>query len=124
MLARTVLSDIQNAYQPGLAPHLTQAHIERLQEQISVTTQTLTQSGVGALPLLPIPAPATPISVLPQISSEEDLLSSITTGLQILYDNVQKSQENANVVGNLLGFEKDKETPGSSSITSDSFKRG
>ena len=91
----------QNAYLPGIAPHLTQADIERLQEQFSVTIQTFSQSGVGALPLLSIPTPATPISVLPQISSEEDLLSSITMGLQILYD---EEQENVNVVGNLLGF--------------------
>jgi hypothetical protein len=40
------------------------------------------------------------------------LLSSITKDLQILYDKVQKTQENAAVVGNLLGSEKDKETAG------------
>ena len=47
------------------------------------------------------PPDPTPISVLPQISSEEDLLSNITKWLKILYDKVQKAQENANVVGNL-----------------------
>jgi hypothetical protein len=57
---------------------------------------------------------------LPQIPSEEELLSNITKGLQVLYDKVQKSQENAAVVGNLLGSEKDKEAlpAGSDSLKS------
>jgi len=100
MLARTVLSNIQSGYQPGLA---SQVHIERLQEQLVLTIQTLTQSGVGALPLLLDPGSSTVMPVVPQIPSEEELLSSISKGLQLLYDKVQKSQENAAVVGNLLG---------------------
>jgi hypothetical protein len=124
MLARTLLSnmyvsilyritcfvihlDRQNAYQPGLAPHLSQAHIERLQDQLALTIQTLSQSGVGALPLLSVPGPSTSMSVVPQVPGEEELLSSIAKGLQVHYDKVQKSQENAAVVGNLLGSEKD-----------------
>jgi len=44
-----------------------------------------------------------------QIPSEEELLSSTSRGLHVLYDQVQKSQENSTIVGSLL-TEKDKET--------------
>ena len=109
-----------------MAPHLSQAQIERLQNQLTLTIQTLSQSGVGALPLLPIPGPNSSMSAVPQIPSEDDLLSSITKGLQMLYDKVQKSQENAAIVGNLLGSEKDKETAGpvGGSTTGDSLRKG
>jgi len=66
------------------------------------------------------------MSAVHQTPSEDDLLSSITKGLQILYDRVQKSQENAAVVGNLLGSEKDKEAAGhlGGLTTGDGLRKG
>lgn len=81
-----------------------------------LTIQTLCQSGVGALPLLPIPRSNTSISAASQIPTEEELVFSLTKGLQVLYDKVQKAQENAAIVGNLLGSEKDKEPAGGSTM--------
>ncbi len=79
----------------------------------------LCQSGVGALPVLPLPEPAvgTSIPAMPNIRKEEELLASTMKSLQTLYDKVQKSQDSAAVVGNLVGFEKEKDgvLPGSGS---------
>lgn len=87
----------------------------------------LCQSGVGALPVLHLPEPAVGISIsaMPHVPNEEDLLASTTKKLQILYDKVQKSQESAAVVGNLVGFEREKDNsvvPGSGA--SDGVKKG
>jgi hypothetical protein len=87
----------------------------------------LCQSGVGALPVLPLPEPAvgTSIPAMPNIPKEKELLASTMKSLQTLYDKVQKSQDSAAVVGNLVGFEKEKDgsfLPGSGS--NDVAKRG
>jgi len=71
----------------------------------------LCQSGVGALPVLGVPEPSmgAPIPALPPVPTEDELLATTTNSLQILYDKLQKSQDSAAVVANLLAPEREKE---------------
>lgn len=50
-----------------------------------------------------------PIPALPPLPTEDELLATTTNSLQILYDKVQKSQDSAAVVANLLAPEREKD---------------
>ncbi|PPQ70363.1 hypothetical protein CVT26_013797 [Gymnopilus dilepis] len=97
--ARRVLLSIQNAYQPGNSPAHTEADITALKQVLATVIERLRQSGVGALPIIPLPAdPALP----PVVPTEKELLESTTSSLRVLYEKLQRSQESAAVVANLL----------------------
>lgn len=100
----------QSAYQPGIAPHHTQANITRLQYQLALTIEFLRQSGVGALPVVPMPSnPTGSMTSMPSIPSEAVLMENTTKNMQILYDQLERKQESAGIVANLLVLEKEKE---------------
>lgn len=79
------------------------------------------QSGVGALPLLDIPAPSASadptmgsmdiatlgalagVSAAVQVPSEEKLMEDTMNGIKVLFEKQKRTQESANVVANLLG---------------------
>jgi hypothetical protein len=57
-------------------------------------------SGVGALPLLPLPAsPDVPFA----LPSEQQLMIETNQAIQALYEKLKRSQDSAAVVANLLG---------------------
>ncbi|KAM6494478.1 hypothetical protein JOM56_010839, partial [Amanita muscaria] len=120
-LARSALAGIQNAYHPGTNPSQTSADSSNLVQAIHILLEMMRQSGVGALPLLDIPAPSASadptmgsmdiatlgalagVSAAVQVPSEEKLMEDTMNGIKVLFEKQKKTQESANVVANLLG---------------------
>ncbi|KAF5376996.1 hypothetical protein D9615_007303 [Tricholomella constricta] len=98
-LARSALAGIQNAYHPGNSPAQTEADVATLKQTIQTVTDHLWQSGVGALPLLPIPGPGE-TSTSP---TEQQMLAEANRSIQFIYEQLKRSQDSAAVVANLLG---------------------
>jgi len=96
--ARSLLSRIQNAYQTGNNPLVTESEIENLKQNLYLVIETMRNTGVGALPLLP----QQPNSEAAAVPTEQQLLTDTTRGLQALYDKVQRSYDSASAVANLL----------------------
>ncbi|KDR69959.1 hypothetical protein GALMADRAFT_898876 [Galerina marginata CBS 339.88] len=99
LYARRALLAIQNAYQPGNSPAQTEEYIAELKQKLATVIEKLRQSGVGALPVIPTPADP---SAAPVVPSESQLLVSTTASLRALYEKLQRSQDSASVVANLL----------------------
>jgi hypothetical protein len=110
------LAGVQNAYHSGTNPSQTAADLANLKQAIHILLEMMRQSGVGALPVLAIPAPAdqtmasldvvasasiTDQSV--QIPNEEKLMEDTMKGIKVLFEKQKRSQESAAVVANLLG---------------------
>lgn len=57
------------------------------------------QSGVGALPLLPIPALGEAMSR----PTEQQLLTDVNNSIRLVFEQMKRSQDSAAVVANLLG---------------------
>ncbi|EKM52934.1 uncharacterized protein PHACADRAFT_185758 [Phanerochaete carnosa HHB-10118-sp] len=95
-LARSVLSGIEHAYQPGTNPIQTATEAESLKQMLHELAEFLKQTGVGALPLLD---PASPLAALP---TEEKLLEDTTKSIEAEYVKHQRMQESAATVVNLL----------------------
>ncbi|KAG5719293.1 hypothetical protein E4T56_gene13320 [Termitomyces sp. T112] len=98
-LARNTLSGIQNAYHPGNSLVQTQANLGTLKEEIEELSQLMLRSGVGALPLLPIPAPGETMSP----PTEQQLLAEVNDSIRSAFEQMKRSQDSASVVANLLG---------------------
>jgi len=56
-------------------------------------------TGVGALPLLPMPTGSDAASAIP---TEEQMMTDTTRATQVLYEKLKRSQDSAAVVANLL----------------------
>lgn len=76
------------------SPSIT-ADIATLKQGLKVITDTMRQTGVGALPLLPAGSTAAP--------SEQQMIHDTGRAVQALYEKLKRSQESAAVVANLLG---------------------
>jgi len=96
--ARRVLSRIQNAYQTGNNPLVTESEIENLKQNLYLVIETMRNTGVGALPLLPLQQNSEAVPV----PTEQQLLTDTTRSLQALYEKVQRSYDSASAVVNLL----------------------
>ncbi|GLB36855.1 hypothetical protein LshimejAT787_0311420 [Lyophyllum shimeji] len=97
-LARSTLAGIQNAYHPGHSPAQSEANIVALKQALKATADLLLQSGVGALPVLPVPGPGETVAA----PTEEQLLSDANRSIKLLYEQLRRNQESAAVVANLL----------------------
>lgn len=76
------------------------ADIATLKQTLQLVSDMMRHTGVGALPLLPLPdGDSDPSSVLPK---EEGLVGDTTRAVQVLYEKLKRSQESAAVVANLL----------------------
>ncbi|KAG6888785.1 hypothetical protein C0992_007515 [Termitomyces sp. T32_za158] len=75
------------------------ANLGRLKQEIEDISQLMLQSGVGALPLLPIPAPD---EGMPR-PTEQQLLTEVNTSIRLVFEQMKRSQDSAAVVANLLG---------------------
>ena len=73
--------------------------IATLKQNIPLLYDLLRQTGVGALPVIPVP---TGSDVPPIIPTEEMMLADATRSVQVLYDRMQRGQDSAAVVANLL----------------------
>jgi hypothetical protein len=56
-------------------------------------------TGVGALPLLPMPTGSDVSSTIP---TEQQMMTDTTHAVKILYETLKRSQESAAVVANIL----------------------
>ena len=115
-----VITTSQNAYQTGNNPLVTEcefyflktilildiffffvsAEIENLKQDLYLVIETMRNTGVGALPLLPL-QPNSENEATP-VPTEQQLLTDTTRSLKALYDKVQRSYDSASAVANLL----------------------
>ncbi|TBU36660.1 hypothetical protein BD309DRAFT_706109 [Dichomitus squalens] len=95
-LARSALAGIEHAYHHGTSPVQTAADIGTLKQALLALVEHLRQSGVGALPL-----DAPPI---PDSRSDDELASSATKAVQVLYERQKRIQDGASVVVGLLSM--------------------
>ncbi|KJA17697.1 hypothetical protein HYPSUDRAFT_205930 [Hypholoma sublateritium FD-334 SS-4] len=98
--ARRVLAKIQNAYQTGSSPATTEADIATLKQMLGLVTETMRQSGVGALPVL-----HGAMSGATAVPSEAQLLAGTTQNLRTVYNRLQRAQDSAAVAANLLAMD-------------------
>ncbi|KAJ7189116.1 hypothetical protein C8R46DRAFT_876882 [Mycena filopes] len=75
------------------------ADLATLKQAVQILTEQMRQTGVGGLPLLPVPDENHPTPVLP---AEEQLIVQTTRAVQLLYDQLKRGQDSAAVVANLL----------------------
>ncbi|KAG6906509.1 hypothetical protein DXG01_013563 [Tephrocybe rancida] len=73
--------------------------LDRLKQEIQELSQLMLQSGVGALPVLPMPGPSDAISP----PTEQQLLAEVNNSIRFVFEQVKRSQDSAAVVANLLG---------------------
>ncbi|KZP22118.1 hypothetical protein FIBSPDRAFT_492388 [Athelia psychrophila] len=100
-LARSALNGMKNAYHQGHSPSQTEMEILALKQNIPLLYDLLRQTGLGALPVVPVPSSMS-AEAPPIVPTEEMMLSDATRSVQVLYDRMQKSQGSAAVVANLL----------------------
>ncbi|KAI5120583.1 hypothetical protein M0805_002533 [Coniferiporia weirii] len=100
-LAKTSIAGIEQAFHPasGSNPMTAAADIASIRNYINLFSDFLTQSGVGALPLLAVPLDGS-VSVPPE---EGALLAQATEAVTALYARQKQIQENNAVVASLLG---------------------
>ncbi|KAH8111997.1 hypothetical protein DFH11DRAFT_1512492 [Phellopilus nigrolimitatus] len=99
-LARTALEGIEQAFDPASQsnPMTAAADISSVRHYLGLFTEFLTQSGVGALPLLAMP----PDGSAPTPSEESALLAQTANAVTALYARQKQVQENNAVVASLL----------------------
>ncbi|KAG6864910.1 hypothetical protein C0991_006439 [Blastosporella zonata] len=97
-ITRNTLARIQNAYHPNNSLMHTEASMRTLKQEIQELSQLMLQSGVGALPVLPIPGPGQTISP----PTEQQLLAEVNQSIGSVFEQVKRSQDSAAVVANLL----------------------
>jgi len=101
-LARSALNGIENAYCAGTMPSQTEADITTLKQNLQMLSDLMRQTGVGALPLLPMPSDAPLPQPVPVMPTEEMMLADTSRSVQVLYDRMKTTQDSAAVVANLL----------------------
>ncbi|KAJ7037147.1 hypothetical protein C8F04DRAFT_428230 [Mycena alexandri] len=98
-VAKRALDGIQNAYRAGRTPTQTDADLATLKQTLQIVSDQMRQTGVGALPVLPVPDANNPPPVLP---TEEQLITQTTRAVQLMYDQLKRGQDSAAVGANLL----------------------
>ena len=77
------------------------ADITTLKQALQMLSEFMRQSGIGALPLIPLPTesghPVTPAI------TEETILADITRNVGVLYKRMKSSQDSAAIVVSLMG---------------------
>ncbi|KAJ7655970.1 hypothetical protein DFH06DRAFT_992101 [Mycena polygramma] len=96
--AKRALDGIQNAYRAGSTPTQTEADLATLKQTLQMVLEQMRQTGVGGLPLLPVPDG----NHHPVLPGEEQMIAQTTRAVQVLYDQLKRGQDSAAVVANLL----------------------
>jgi hypothetical protein len=97
--------DSQNAYASGNNPAQISADLANLKQALELLCERMTQTGVGALPLLPSSASAAGEQAGTNFSSsmtESELLETTTRSVEALFAELKRRQETAFNIGNLL----------------------
>ncbi|KAG5650722.1 hypothetical protein H0H81_011269, partial [Sphagnurus paluster] len=76
--------------------------IATLKQTVQSLVDLLSQSGVGALPLLPVPSSTQTVTA----PTEQAMLSQANRSIQFIYEQLKRSQDSAAVVANLLGAQE------------------
>ncbi|KAJ7720372.1 hypothetical protein DFH07DRAFT_307465 [Mycena maculata] len=97
-VAKRALDGIQNAYRVGRTPTQTEADLATLKQTLQMVTDIMRHSGVGGLPLLPVPDGNAP----QPLPTEDQMITQTTRAVQVLYDQLKRGQDSAAVVANLL----------------------
>ncbi|KAJ7192947.1 hypothetical protein B0H12DRAFT_1246076 [Mycena haematopus] len=84
-VTKRALDGIQNVYRTGRTP---------------TQTEQMRQTGVGGLPLLPVPDGSHPPPALP---TEEQMIAQAARAVQLSYDQFRRGQDSAAVAANLRG---------------------
>lgn len=79
--------------------------ITAVKQTLQLLFDLLRHSGVGALPLLPLPQSNTQAVIAP---TEQQLMNTTASSIHSLYERLRRSQESADVVANLLGAESQR----------------
>ncbi|KAG6890523.1 hypothetical protein C0995_007723 [Termitomyces sp. Mi166 len=90
---------LQNLARNTLAGISLSANLGTLKQEIEELSQLMLQSGVGALPLLPIPTSGETLSP----PTEQQLLTEVNNSIRFVFEQMKRSQDSAAVVANLLG---------------------
>ncbi|KAJ7264482.1 hypothetical protein B0H12DRAFT_1011827 [Mycena haematopus] len=98
-VAKRALDGIQNAYRTGRTPTQTDADLATLKLTLQMVSEQMRQTGVGGLPLLPVPDASHPPPALP---TEEQMIAQTARAVQLSYDQFKRGQDSAAVVANLL----------------------
>ncbi|KAJ7864938.1 hypothetical protein B0H13DRAFT_1637398 [Mycena leptocephala] len=98
-VAKRTLDGIQHAYRTGRTPTQSEADLATLKQTLQMVSDQMRHTGVGGLPLLPVPDGNHPPPALP---SEDQMIAQATRAVQILYDQLKRGQDSAAVVANLL----------------------
>ncbi|KAI0275024.1 hypothetical protein BC834DRAFT_850713 [Gloeopeniophorella convolvens] len=93
-LAHQALHSIKGAYQPGSSPAQIAQNLATLRQNLQVLNETLLNSGVGSLPLLP-PETAGP-------PTEEQLAEQANRAISALFTLHTRMQETASVTANIM----------------------
>lgn len=73
-----------------------------VKQHLQILSDSLRQTGVGALPVLPLPSDSSLSEPAQVVPTEEMMLADTSRSVQALYDRAKRSQESAAVVANLL----------------------
>ncbi|KAJ6492244.1 hypothetical protein C8R45DRAFT_1096267 [Mycena sanguinolenta] len=83
----------------GRTPTQTDADLATLKQTLQMVLEQMRQTGVGGLPLLPVPDGNHPPPALP---IEDQMVAQTTRAIQVLYEQFKRGQDSAAVVANLL----------------------
>lgn len=75
------------------------ADLATLKQTLQMASEQMRQTGVGGLPLLPVPDDGHPPPALP---TEDEMIAQATRAVQVSYDQLKRGQDSAAVVANLL----------------------
>lgn len=74
------------------------ADINTLKQALQMLSEFMRQSGVGALPLIPLPTDSGQSPVI----TEETMLADTTRNVGVLYERMKRTQDSAAVVVSLM----------------------
>jgi hypothetical protein len=75
------------------------ADLATLKQTLQMVSEQMRQTGIGGLPLLPVPDDGHPPPALP---TEDEMIAQATRAVQVSYDQLKRGQDSAAVVANLL----------------------
>ncbi|KAF8646091.1 hypothetical protein AX16_007391 [Volvariella volvacea WC 439] len=106
-LGQNALDGIQNAYHTGNSPTQVEAYVDTLKQTVELLMNMLQQTGIGALPLLPMPILSSLTSTdtshnQPPVPNEQKLLEMTEQSIKLLYLRQTKLQSSANVIAGLI----------------------